>query len=175
VSAAPPGDLVLDRHRDLAGRTWQAWVRRALLAVVAVLPLLALFNVFGQRPVRSHASGPAGSLRVTAPQRLRGGLIYQGRFDITARRRIQQPTLILDHGWSESTSVNAIAPNPVQEASRDGRWVVSYGRLNAGHRLTVWIYYQVNPTNTGRYSQNVELDDDTTLIARVQRSLIVFP
>jgi hypothetical protein len=175
VSAAPPGDLLLDRHRDLAGRSSQAWARRALMALVGMLPLLALFNVFGQRPTRSYASGAAASLRVTAPQHLRSGLIYQGRFDITARRRIEQPTLVLDHGWSESMSVNAVVPNPMQETSRDGRWVVSYGRLNAGHKLTVWIYYQVNPTNAGHYSQNVELDDDTTPIARVRRSLTVFP
>lgn len=47
-----PDRLVLKRHRDLEGRRGEAWVRRTLLLVVTVPPVLALFNVFGQRSLR---------------------------------------------------------------------------------------------------------------------------
>ena len=48
--AAIPDGIVLKRHRDLEGRRNHAWVRRALIVLVGLVPLLALFNLFGQRP-----------------------------------------------------------------------------------------------------------------------------
>jgi hypothetical protein len=39
------------RHQDLAGRGHHVWQRRAALVVIAVIPLLGLLNVFGQRAV----------------------------------------------------------------------------------------------------------------------------
>ena len=51
--------------------------RRTLLGLLAVLPVLALLNVFGQRPSTTSARAAAGDLAVTAPARLRSGLIFQ--------------------------------------------------------------------------------------------------
>jgi len=45
-----PDTIVLRRHRDLQGRRNDVWFRRGLLALTAAIPILALFNVFGQRP-----------------------------------------------------------------------------------------------------------------------------
>ena len=60
---------------------------RVLLAVVvAVLPVLALLNVFGQRPTVSTARALPADLRVTSPARLRSGLIFQVRVEVVARR-----------------------------------------------------------------------------------------
>jgi len=42
-----PDEIVLRRDRDLAGRRHEIWVRRGFLALFAVVPVLALFNVFG--------------------------------------------------------------------------------------------------------------------------------
>ena len=49
------------------------------------------------------------------------------------------------------------------------------GHLGAGHKLVVWLQFQVNPTNVGRRSQDVELYDDTTLLATADRTVTVFP
>src|SRR5437588_8897793 len=111
----PPGQLSLERHRDLRGRARHVWARRAILLVVAALPVLGLINFFGQHPVVSRASGPDASLKVSAPDRLRGGLIYQVRFDIRARKQLAHPTLILDRGWFESMTLNALAPDASQQ------------------------------------------------------------
>jgi uncharacterized membrane protein YcaP (DUF421 family) len=45
-----PDAIVLKRDRDLEGRQLDIWIRRGLMGLVAAVPLLALFNVFGQRP-----------------------------------------------------------------------------------------------------------------------------
>ena len=41
-----PDSIVLKRHRDLEGRMHDVWIRRALFALIAVIPILGLLNVF---------------------------------------------------------------------------------------------------------------------------------
>jgi hypothetical protein len=170
-----PDGLTLERNRDLRGRSGHVWYRRGLLCVLAVLPALALLNVFGQRPTTTSAHGLAGELTVTAPARLRGGLIFQVRVQVTARQNIAKPQLIFDRGWWESMSENSMEPNPATQTNLDGRVVLSYNKLAAGHSLIVWLYFQVNPTNVGKRREDVELDDGSTPITRVHRSLTIFP
>jgi hypothetical protein len=170
-----PEGLTLDRNRDLAGRTRTPWPRRAILCGIAVLPVLALLNVFGQHPSTSSLDTPAARLSVTAPSRLRGGLIFQVRVEVVAHRAISQPELVFDKGWWESMSVNSIVPEPSESSSEDGRVVLSYGKLAAGQSLVTWIYFQVNPTNVGQRSEGLELRDGSTSLARIHRSMTIFP
>lgn len=170
-----PGGLSADRHRNLAGRGHHPWYRRSLLGAVAVLPVLALLDVFGQKPVTSYARGPAATLTVDAPEHLRGGLIYQARFEVRALNPIHQAQLVLDRGWWEGMSVNSIEPNPSSESTLNGEVRLSYGSLGPGKTLVVWIYYQTNPTNVGHRSQDAELEDGGTLLAGVRRRVTIFP
>jgi hypothetical protein len=62
-----PEGLTAERNRDLRGRARHPQYRRVLLCLVAVFPVLALLNVFGQRPTVSSAHAPAADLKVTAP------------------------------------------------------------------------------------------------------------
>jgi hypothetical protein len=170
-----PDGLTLERNRDLRGRGGHAWYRRILLCLIAVLPILALLNVFGQRPTTTSAHGIAADLAVTAPARLRSGLIFQVRVQVTARQDIAKPQLVFDPGWWDSMSENSLEPNPSSQTNENGRVVLSYTKLAAGHRLLVWLYFQVNPTNVGKRTEDVELDDGATMITRVHRSLTIFP
>jgi hypothetical protein len=170
-----PDGITLERNRDLQGRMRTPWVRRALLCCIATLPVLALLGVFGQAPSTSSAVSPAASLRVTAPTRLRGGLIFQVRVEVVARREIGQLQLSFDKGWWESMSVNSIAPEPSNETSHDGKVVLSYGGLPAGKSLSTWIYFQVNPTNVGKRREDVVLLDGAKPLLSVHRSLTIFP
>lgn len=170
-----PDGLTLERNRDLRGRSGHVWIRRALLCVIAVLPILALLNVFGQHPTTTSAHGLSADLAVTAPARLRSGLIFQVRVQVTAHADVAKPQLIFDPGWWNSMSENSLEPNPSSQSNENGRVVLSYNKLAAGHKLVVWIYFQVNPTNVGKRGENVELDDGATMITRVHRSLTIFP
>jgi hypothetical protein len=134
VSQLPEG-IALERNRDMVGHALGPWVRRALLTCMAALPLLALLGVFGQHPSTSTAASPAASLSVTAPTRLRSGLIFQVRVEVLARREIKQLQLDFAEGWWESMSVNSIVPEPSGESSHDGQVVLSYGDLPAGKAL----------------------------------------
>jgi hypothetical protein len=41
--------------------------------------------------------------------------------------------------------------------------------------LRVWLQFEVNPTNVGRRSLALELDDAETPVARIERDIRVLP
>jgi hypothetical protein len=170
-----PGSLTITRNQDLSGRGRHPVYRRALLALVGVLPVLALLNVFGQDPATSHADSPAASLNVTAPSRLRGGLLFQVRVEVMAHRTLGQPQVVMSRGWWEEMSVNSVEPQPSTESSSNGAVTLSYDKLQAGQSLVVWLYFQVNPTNVGKHTEDIALYDGQHRLARIHRSVTVFP
>ncbi|TML94615.1 MAG: hypothetical protein E6G03_11800 [Actinobacteria bacterium] len=173
--ASAPDGLTLKRHRDMEGRHWWVYVRRVLLSLLGAVLVLGLLNVFGQRPKSSTANAPAASLKVYAPVHARSGVVYAARFHITAHRDLKDAFLVLDPGWAEGYTVNGLAPQPLTEADRNGRIAYGFGHIPAGQSLIFFLSLQVNPTNVGRHSQNVELDDGETPILTVHRKVTIFP
>jgi len=174
--AAQPDNIVLKRDRDLEGRQNDIWVRRGLLALVLLVPLAAVFNAFGQRPATSTHSGDGATLKVYSPDRLRTGDIFEARFTIEAHRALRQAIVRLDPGWLEGLSINSIEPQPESESSDgEGRPTLALGRIDAGDLFRFYIYFQANPTNVGRRSQDVDLLDGDRLVAHVDRTVTVFP
>jgi len=165
----------LQRDRDLVGREAHPWVRRTVLGLVAALALAGLANVFGQRPLTSRAATPAAVVSVYSPSHVRGGLLYSSRFHVTARTNIRDARLILGSGWFEGMQVNSIVPQPVSSGSDHGNVVLDLGHLGKGASYILWIQFQVNPTNVGRRSQDVELTDGAHVLMRVHRTITIFP
>jgi hypothetical protein len=170
-----PDGLDEATHVQMSGRRSHPWYRRVLFALVCAVPVLALLNLFGQHPSTATASGADGTLKLSAPKHLRGGLLFQARFEMTANRDLVHPQLVLSPGWFEELTENSIVPDPVAQSSSNGRVVLSYGPLKAGQKLTVWIDYQVNPINVGRRTANAEFTDGPRPIAEIHRDLTVFP
>jgi hypothetical protein len=172
--AEPPDNLVLKVARDREGKRDVTFRRIALSALLLFLAL-GLFNVFGQHPSAMTAEAAAASLEVYAPERVRGGLYYEARFTVEAVRELEDATLVLDPGWAEGITINTVEPSPVSEASRDGKLVFVLGRVPAGQKHVFFLHLQVNPTNVGHRSQDVQLFDGDELLATVERSVTVFP
>jgi hypothetical protein len=170
-----PETLVLKRDRDLEGRDKDLWARRILFALVVAVPVVALFNVFGQRPSSHTLVSPAASLNVHAPAHLRGGLLYEARFHLTARQELKDATLVLGSGWLEGMTVNTIEPSPVGEASDNGRLSLELGHIPQGESFILFVQFQVNPTNVGRRSQTVELRDGDSRLLSFKRTVTIFP
>jgi hypothetical protein len=169
-----PTGLTRAENVDASARAELA-ARRVLIGLIVLLALLALASVFGQEETISRAVASGASLEVAAPVRLRGGLFFQGRFTIGAERELEHATLVLDRGWLEGMHINTIEPAPVGESSRDGKLALDFGRVPAGDFLVAYLQFQVNPTNVGRRSQDVELYDDDRLLASVDRTVTVLP
>ena len=79
-----PDGIVLRRDRDLQGRDGERWTRRILFLLAPLVMVLALLNVFGQRPQDASATAPAARFELRAPERVRSGLLFQARFTIEA-------------------------------------------------------------------------------------------
>jgi hypothetical protein len=151
------------------------WARRAVIALFCVVAALALADRFGQQPTRSVAASPAARMQLSAPAVVRGGLFFQSKLEVRAVRAVAFPRIVLDDGWIEGMQANSIQPAPASEASRDGRVVLTYGKLEAGDVLRIWFQFEVDPTSVGHRSYGVELDDASTRLVRLSPSITVLP
>jgi hypothetical protein len=172
-----PDTLVLERHRDLEGIGRSGiWWRRGFVAAIAAIAILALFDVFGQRPSTATVSAPAATLSLYAPTAIRGGDFMEARFHITAKRDLRKAQLVLDPGWAEGLSINTVEPSPIGEGSDNGRLVFTLGHIPKGKSDILYLQFQVNPTNIAwNRPQNVDLRDGSQVLAHVNRSITIFP
>lgn len=161
-------------HGD-RGEVRGLWTRRVILALLFVFPAAALANVFGQQPSTSSAVASAVRVSLDAPRVVRGGLLFESTLEVRAQRTMDHLRLVLDDGWFEGMQISSIEPQPASEASRDGRVVLSYGRLRADDRLVVWVQSQVDPTNPGRRKYGVTVQDATIDVARIDRTITILP
>jgi hypothetical protein len=117
---------------------------------------------------------PAG-LTISAPDAVRGGLLFQARFEIRAKQALDDATLVLSQSWLNGMTVNTIEPGPVNEASRNGNLALSLGHVPAGARYVLFMQFQVNPTTVGSRTLRAELDDGEQSVLTISRRLRIFP
>jgi hypothetical protein len=164
------------RSRRPSDRTAaHAW-RRIYFALLSLLILLALVNTFGQRTTTSAASSDSATLQVIAPSAARGGVLYQVSVQVTAKRDLQSPTLAFSPGWFSGITTNAEVPQPSPQQSRGGQSLFALGEMKAGDTRTLHLYFQVNPTTIAWHrSQDVELDDGSSRLAVIHRTINLYP
>jgi hypothetical protein len=174
-STAIPESLDLRRHLELEGRSHDVRVHRGLIMLLTLIPLLALAGFLGQRPTTSTAGNETAALEVYSPTRVRGGLLFTTRIAVEARRELRRAAIVLDPGWFEGMQVNSVTPDPVSQGSDDGRVVLGLGSIPAGTKSVTFIQFQVDPTNVGHRSENVELREAGRQLLRIKRSITVLP
>jgi hypothetical protein len=172
-----PDFIVLKRHRDFDGRKVEMWLPRILMSLVALVPVVALFNVFGQGPSVEKVANPNGvaTLELSAPKTVRSGLLFQARFDIRAQKDIKDAVLVLDSGWLESMTLNTVEPGPAEETSRNGGIAFDLGEIPAGKLWRQYLQFQANPVNAGSQSQGVTLYDGNVPLLHLNRDLRIWP
>ena len=177
MAAAIPDLRELGRHRDLEGRGYERWLPNSLFALICLIPLLGLFNVFGQKPAVEKVANPNGAatLELTAPTAVRGGLLFQARFDIRAQREIKDAVLVLEPGWLESMTMNTAEPSPANETSRNGSLALDLGNIPAGKLWRQYLEFQGNPVNAGTQSQDATLYDGNVPLLHINREMRVWP
>src|SRR5581483_670058 len=163
-----PDRIVLRRHRDLETVAFHRPVRWALL-------LLGLLNVFGQRPETHTVDTARARLELYAPSHLRGGLLYEARFTITAHRGLKDALLQLSPGWNEGMQMNTMEPSPLGQSSRDGDLLLDLGHIGAGRVYRLFLQFQTNATNVGRRRADVSLYDGATKLLTIERTVTVYP
>jgi hypothetical protein len=170
-----PQGIDLPRHRDFEGKRAGQTIRHVFIALLVVFVAAALLNVFGAHPSTSEAGGSAATLKVTAPERVRGGLLYQARLEVHADEPIGAPTLVFDKGWIEETTINTLQPEPAETTTDLGHLKVRYPPLQPGRSLTVYIALQANPNDVGTHDSGVALYDADEEIVAIERTQVNFP
>src|SRR5438874_7340592 len=117
--SATPLNIDESRHVELAGRRKGIYWRRGMILLLGAFIALGLANTFGQRPQHQTVNAAAASLEIFAPSHVRGGLLYEGRFTISAHRALRHAVLQFGPGWAESMQINTIEPSPVNESTHD--------------------------------------------------------
>jgi hypothetical protein len=168
-------ELFSDVPPDDRGMVVGLVARRVIMTLFALISLAALIGFIGQRASTSNAATPSVRMTLSAPEVVRGGIFFQSRIEIRALAPIEHPRLVFDEGWLEGLQVNSIEPAAESESSRDGRLVLSYGALEPGDLLRIWLQFEVDPTNVGKRSYTVELDDEDRLLTRIPRTIRVLP
>src|SRR3954454_13849909 len=104
MASEAPDYLELPRHRDWEGRRYERFLQNTLFALLCVLPILALFNVFGQNPSVTKVTNPhsVASLELSAPEAVHRGLIWHARIDIRANKEIKDAVVELASGWLDA-------------------------------------------------------------------------
>lgn len=164
------------RHGDLTGRTAEVWIRRVLLALLAAFLLAGLLSVFGQTErVSTVAAANGTSLTLTAPDRVRGALIFQTKVVVEATQTIDDPQLVLSAGFLDGITLNTVEPGPVNERSEGDQLILRYPRVLEGTTMTAWFEHQVNPTTTGSRFQKLTLRDGDRPLASITRTVGIAP
>jgi hypothetical protein len=152
------------------------WARRGFVSLFLTFLVFALFNAFGQAASTSQASSSAALLRVSAPATVRGGLVYQVSIEVTARRSLANPQLVLSSGWFSGLTTNAEVPQPGTQSSDDGDTIFRLGAMGPGQVRHLRIYFQVNPTTIAwQRPQDLTLQDGGASLVAVHRSLTAYP
>lgn len=171
----------LDRARDLKGRHRHVWNRRFWLLAMAVFAGFALAGQMGQSREIRTATGDAAELRVSMPDKIRGGLMFPIRIEMTAKERMSAPTIVLGPGFIDGMHMNSIEPAPTAEATRppdaDGLapLAFTYPSVDAGDTLTVYLQLQVNPTTVGKQDVSVSVEAPGVDPVRSPATLTVLP
>lgn len=170
-----PQGIDLSRHRDFEGKAWGQWLRHGFLLLMAIFVVAALLDAFGAKPQTQEAGAAAGTLKITAPERVRGGLLYQARLQIHADEAIGAPTLVFDKGWIEETTFNTVQPEPAETTSDARHLKMRFPPLAPGRTLAVYISLQANPNDVGTHDAEVALYDADEEIASIDRTQWNFP
>jgi hypothetical protein len=71
--------------------------------------------------------------------------------------------------------INTIEPGPLAETSRNGSLALTLGPVKKGEHWTLYMEFQVDPTNVGRRSADVILYDGNEKLLTVDRQVTIFP
>jgi hypothetical protein len=166
-----PQGLSPELHRDASHRV-ERWVRRGMIIILVALLAVVATGAAGQT-TSTTADGP---LRVTGPDAVRGGLLYQLLIEIHPATEVRQPVIAVSDPFWESLSVNSIVPDASDDSYRDDSVVLTYqDPIRAGDAFRIRVYFQANPNVSGIRHGSVELFDGSQLLAQVNRRLVVLP
>lgn len=138
--------------------------------------VLAFLGIFGGQPHPTiSVADPSATIMLQVPQRIRNGEFFEMRMEIKTKRRFEDLTLTVSSSYWHDLTVNTMIPAPAEEKSENGRFLFSYGKIDAGTALTVKIDGQINPPLFLGNAGDIQLRDGDTTIVTIPVEMKVMP
>ena len=170
-----PG-CVTDLLTDVRAEPRDLWPRRALMGVFTAVAALALWGFIGQQDSRSVAEANGVRMVLEAPEAVRGGLYFQSTVEITTRGGDRVPAagagrgLVRGHAGELDRAGRRERGRPRWPRRADLRRrssAATGSRSGSSSRST--------RRARSRRSYDIELDDETRPLVRIDRELTVLP
>jgi hypothetical protein len=146
------------------------------LFVIGLVVGAATIGLLGGGPVdRLSLTNEQAELAAEIPQKLRSGLLFESRIDVSARQPVTDVTIGLSPEMWERITINTVIPEPESEDFRDGRFRMHFGPLKPGETLKVRLESQVNAARWGAVRGNISLYDGNRPTLTLPTSMTVFP
>lgn len=174
----PQGSLCPDGI-DSSHSQAKGWHRHANPAAILALGLLlsaALAGVFGGQPhpTRTIVTSSA-TVKLQLPERIRNGMFFEMRAEIETKRKFEDLTVAISSIYWRDLTVNSMIPGPTDEKSENGRYLFSYGPIDANQTVTIKIDGQINPPLFAGNSGEILLMDGDAVIAIIPVKMNVLP
>jgi hypothetical protein len=165
---------ISESHSKAKG--WHRHANPASLVALGSLMVLAFSGFFGGQPhPTTLVETPSATVSLQLPQRIRNGEFFEMRMNVETKRPFDDLTLAISSSYWQDLTINTMIPAPSEENSKDGRYLFSYGRIDAGTDLSVKIDGQINPSLFRGNDGEIELRDGETVIAIIPVEMKVMP
>lgn len=163
-SPSPPAPPEIRHRLAMPRRQWIA------LALIAIVPVLALLGVFGITRDRASATSGALRLEVDYPSRLRHKVLDRIELLVTnvGPHVIDSAEVAIDTAYLAHFSDVTVTPTPPERA-----FVVPVAGLAPGGHVTIVV--QVRAEGPGRHTGTLEARRPRSAGARVPVATLVFP
>ena len=160
-------------QRNIDSRGGAGWLAPVLLTALMAAGLAGMFG--GQPSPVKQVAGQAVTLKVTAPDLLRNGLIFETTIEVRARQPVNDLVIaVSDTLWRDMT-INSMIPAASEESYENGFRRFSFGELKPGDVFRFKIDGQINPPLTGGTSGVIAVFDGERKLTSTPISMKVLP
>ena len=146
------------------------------MLALGLLLAVALAGYFGGKPHPTRTiTTPSATVKLQLPERIRNGMFFEMRAEVQTKRAFTDLTVAISSTYWHDLTINSMIPGPAEEKSENGRYLFSYGPIDANQTLTIKIDGQINPPLFGGTKGNILLMDGDAVIAAIPVTMKVLP
>lgn len=148
----------------------------AAAAVLGGVVVAALSGALGGAPPETRWVRTSDiSVGLTAPERLRTGMVGEISLTLLPARDMPRPAVDIPSDWLRGVTINETSPAPEREEGLPGATRLHLAPLKARQPVTLSFSYQVNPDRRGRSTGAIRVLDGEQVQAVVPVELLVLP